>query len=618
MTSAQAFVVLAARSANGSVRVSRLRRGAVIRAEQGVTYTAHTETFQKPAKPVRIKRSGKHLIIEGDDGAFAQIENFYDLQNVGTCFDPQSGLEVVSAQSGAKVAVANTFEVWPLNQNPSASGVGPCVVADGAASSVPWFGVLLGGLALGGVAAGLAGGGSGGGGGAPDTVPPPVDLITVTDTNGVADGLTVRFDLPASGLVNGDKVTITIKDGLGNVVATVEHILTQAEIDARSFEETLNPDGGGVFGDDNYTITTVITDADGDTSDLTKGSGSFSIASGVLQDDYIANATVFIDLDRDGVLDVGEQSTTTDALGRFYFASVPSGAAIVALGGIDTTSGQANTSITYRAFIPTAENDAGAVDVVMSPLSTLIAAFVEQSLTSDPTVDLNALSEEERQTLVDGALKSAIETVVVGLGLPAEVLASASNPTQLEYSKFLTFDAAAAAQEQSDAGTLLLSANRQLNTVLASLGALVSGAAADSEAQLQASTSVVTGLANAIQEKVDQGQALSIVSTDGSASAAADDFLKVIDAVFEAATVSALLVGLHQLNGSWRMPTQRMGTSLLVKIFWARMMGCQAASSNSVPVRRPRRSASHFVLTALSKWTKTSRSLCRTHLRVQS
>ncbi len=85
--------------------------------------------------------------------------------------------------------------------------------------------------------------------------------------------------------------------------------------------------------------------------------------SGVVLDGYIRDATVFIDLDGDGVLDSNEISTTTDAFGNFSFAGNETFAGtLVMQGGTDIATGKAFEG-SYTA--PSGSS-------ILNPLTTLI------------------------------------------------------------------------------------------------------------------------------------------------------------------------------------------------------------------------------------------------------
>ncbi len=101
------------------------------------------------------------------------------------------------------------------------------------------------------------------------------------------------------------------------------------------------------------------------------GGGALAFA-GELINGYIRGATVFQDLNGNGVLDAGEPTTTTDANGAFTFATplTNTTAPIIAFGGVDISSGQAYTNI-LKAPVGSA---------VITPLTTLVQALVDQGL----------------------------------------------------------------------------------------------------------------------------------------------------------------------------------------------------------------------------------------------
>jgi len=108
------------------------------------------------------------------------------------------------------------------------------------------------------------------------------------------------------------------------------------------------------------------------------------IYSGKLIDGYIAGSTVFIDANNNGSLDVGENSTTTDANGDFSFTGLTQieldAGPIVAFGGTDISTG-----LPFEGFY-SAPNGSTTV----SPLSTLIHELVEDGLTESEAEDLIA------------------------------------------------------------------------------------------------------------------------------------------------------------------------------------------------------------------------------------
>jgi hypothetical protein len=110
--------------------------------------------------------------------------------------------------------------------------------------------------------------------------------------------------------------------------------------------------------------------------------GSSSVLSGLAVDGYVQGATVFLDINKNGVLDAGEPSAITDATGKYtldYSAVNTSvtGLPIVVTGGIDTDTGNAFTGQL------SARVDKATTGQVVSPLTSLIDAVIAQGLAAD-------------------------------------------------------------------------------------------------------------------------------------------------------------------------------------------------------------------------------------------
>lgn len=148
------------------------------------------------------------------------------------------------------------------------------------------------------------------------------------------------------------------------------------------------------------------------------GGGSGPLASanaltGVAVDGYLQGAAVFLDMNRNGVQDAGEPSTTTDLNGRYaldYSAVTGSitGLPVVVTGGVDSDTGFAFAG---KLAAPV---DAARQAQVVTPLTTLVDAMVAQGLAAD--------------------VASAKQKVATALGLTVDqlstdpVAAIASNP----------------------------------------------------------------------------------------------------------------------------------------------------------------------------------------------
>jgi len=143
------------------------------------------------------------------------------------------------------------------------------------------------------------------------------------------------------------------------------------------------------------------------------GSGSANALSGVAVDGYLQGATVFLDMNRNGVLDAGEPSTVTDLNGRYALdysgvTGAITGLPVVVTGGVDSDTGFA------FAGKLSAPVDAAKQAQVVTPLTTLVDAMVAQGLAAD--------------------VASAKQKVATALGLTVDqlstdpVAAIASNP----------------------------------------------------------------------------------------------------------------------------------------------------------------------------------------------
>ena len=158
----------------------------------------------------------------------------------------------------------------------------------------------------------------------------------------------------------------------------------------------------------------------GGTSSTGSASGATSsVLSGVAVDGYLQGATVFLDVNSNGLLDAGEPSTLTDASGRYTLdyskVSTPvTGLSMRVTGGIDTDTGYAFTGRLSAAA------DKAAQGQVISPLTSLVDAVMAQGLAKDAAA---------AKTLVANALglsaaDLATDPVAVLANQPAIYLAS--------------------------------------------------------------------------------------------------------------------------------------------------------------------------------------------------
>lgn len=282
---------------------------------------------------------------------------------------------------------------------------------------------------------------------------------------------------------------------------------------------------------------------------------------------YIANATIFVDDDGDGVLSGGDFVTHSDSLGNFQITGSHAGA-IYLLGGpgvVDTATG-----LQFNGILRAAPGS-----TVLSPLTTLIAAIADQNggdFTAAKSlvaaafdvpagVDLNtfdplaaAVSENPADQAAGTQLFAAGVQLYNAIVQGASLIAAAGNvDTQVAASAML-----GAIVEQVSAGTLNLSDTSSLTTVIsaaadtaqADVTAIAAGAAsviAGSNALIDNAIAPESGLAGtdllqsiAGTATVAQGaaaDALAEAGQSGDATAAVSNFTATnLQAAVDAAT----------------------------------------------------------------------------------
>lgn len=166
------------------------------------------------------------------------------------------------------------------------------------------------------------------------------------------------------------------------------------------------------------------------------GSGPLSSANvltGVAVDGYLQGATVFLDINRNGISDVAEPSTTTDLNGRFALdysgvTGAITGLPVVVTGGVDSDTG---FGFTGKLAAPV---ESVRQTQVVTPLTTLVDAMVAQGLTTDvasakqKVASALGLTVEQLSTDPVAAIANnpGIYTTVVALQRSVQMLASAN------------------------------------------------------------------------------------------------------------------------------------------------------------------------------------------------
>ena len=113
------------------------------------------------------------------------------------------------------------------------------------------------------------------------------------------------------------------------------------------------------------------------------GTSAASMLNGVAVDGYLQGAKVFLDRNGNGARDSGEPSTVTDGSGRYSLdltgisATALTGLKVIVSGGIDTDTGYA-----FAGHL-SARIEQAASGQVVTPLTTLVDAMVDQGLAAD-------------------------------------------------------------------------------------------------------------------------------------------------------------------------------------------------------------------------------------------
>ena len=135
--------------------------------------------------------------------------------------------------------------------------------------------------------------------------------------------------------------------------------------------------------DNNYAITIAVGDGTDTVSQAVtvEVQNVADLVSGVAVDGYVAGATVFQDLDNDGVLDSGEPNTSTNALGSFSLtlSSVNKSAPVRIINGYDLATNEIHPSVMDISVTETGS-------YIITPISTLVGRLKIEDTTLTGTV----------------------------------------------------------------------------------------------------------------------------------------------------------------------------------------------------------------------------------------
>ena len=126
------------------------------------------------------------------------------------------------------------------------------------------------------------------------------------------------------------------------------------------------------------------------------GNDAASFTNTVVADGYIRGATVYIDVNQNGVIDVGTDYLvgTTDANGNVLIPGGAPAGSIIATGGVNTDTGAPNTMVLKAPQ--------GAATI--NPLTTLVQAVIEKAVAANPNTVVNAALIAQASTKVADSL----------------------------------------------------------------------------------------------------------------------------------------------------------------------------------------------------------------------
>lgn len=197
----------------------------------------------------------------------------------------------------------------------------------------------------------------------------------------------------------------------GALAAKLEKQVTVAQF----YTETL---GGGSGTVDQ--LRAVIAGVDGNTDVSTAAltarlAPSATVAlGGKVIDGYVRGATVFVDYNGNGVADTADEKstlTTTDKDGNFKLNAPKAGGTLVASGGVNIDTGNANTLV-LKAPAKEGQNSTEAGNV-LTPLTTLVTAVASQGLAAGAAPSGAQLAEAEAKVKASFGLPASVSLLTI-------------------------------------------------------------------------------------------------------------------------------------------------------------------------------------------------------------
>ena len=150
--------------------------------------------------------------------------------------------------------------------------------------------------------------------------------------------------------------------------------------------------------DNSYSLTVSVGDGTATTSQsiTVEVQNVADQVSGVAVDGYVAGATVFQDLDNDGVLDSGEPNTSTNALGSFTLtlSSVNKSAPVRIINGYDLATNEIHPSVMDISVTETGS-------YIITPISTLVGRLKIEDTALSGTIPQSMIAAAMGISLAD-------------------------------------------------------------------------------------------------------------------------------------------------------------------------------------------------------------------------
>jgi Ca2+-binding RTX toxin-like protein len=229
--------------------------------------------------------------------------------------------------------------------------------------------------------------------------------VTIT-VNGVNDlpiinslSTTLTPDENQTGVVTVNAADVETSSLSYSISGTDSSLFSISNSGALTFDSAPDYESpGDADADNSYAITIAV----GDGTDTTSQAVTVDVqnvadqVSGVAVDGYVAGATVFQDLDNDGVLDSGEPNTSTNALGSFSLtlSSVNKSAPVRIINGYDLATNEIHPSVMDISVTETGS-------YIITPISTLVGRLKIEDTTLSGTVPQSMISAALGITLTD-------------------------------------------------------------------------------------------------------------------------------------------------------------------------------------------------------------------------